>query len=642
MKKFLLSFLFFLFTCASVWGAITPSIEGTTLTLSGSGAMSSYGSTSNKSPWNGNTTITKIVVGSGITRIGANAFYGMTALTTIELPASLDSIATDAFKGCTATKSIKYASSPTNWAQVGIASAYAHPFGENGGSVTTATKNARAYYFYGNASSTSILVFEPGLTRIKPYTFCNANNTLTSCNIPGSVAKIGIYALNSEFSEVVVNRTTRPKCEGNSSVTFTDSGILYVPSGSKSSYDDKASDYWKDAMSYNNKGYSDIKEKALSGDCTMSSGSASWTLNTNGVLTITGHGVIADYAGSANYQWTYFRRLVHKAVIQNDEYGDLTSVGNALKWNWGISEVTINQTSIPTANILGGNSESYADLFNSRDNVVLKIKSASLADASASNLASDPWDNARLDIQLSDNLEIGDGANYSTILTNCSTYVEKPVTMQINRELANGIYNTFCSPVAISAAKIKEIWGNDTKLYEMSTSAGSGEENEVVMNFDDATEGIAAGVPYLIKPTNSDVTSFTIEGIAPSSVVSEPEEVSNTEITFHGTLAPREVTEDEITNKSFIILTGTVTEDGQLLTYANGGTLGGMRAYWIMDTPAGAPMRRPVLRIGQSTTAFETVSDEQLALNGKKILRNGQLFIVRGEKMYNMQGQLIK
>lgn len=74
--------------------------DGTTLTISGSGAMSNY--THGTAPWYGHRNeILQIVLSEGITDIGDWAFADCTAVSHINLPGSVQTIGEAAFYGCT-------------------------------------------------------------------------------------------------------------------------------------------------------------------------------------------------------------------------------------------------------------------------------------------------------------------------------------------------------------------------------------------------------------------------------------------------------------------------------------------------------------------------------------------------------------
>ena len=81
-------------TCGS---SLNWSFDGSTLTISGSGAMYDY-SESSKAPWDAfSVSIQKLILPEGMTRIGNRAFYGCTALVAVTVPGSVQEIGNAAF-----------------------------------------------------------------------------------------------------------------------------------------------------------------------------------------------------------------------------------------------------------------------------------------------------------------------------------------------------------------------------------------------------------------------------------------------------------------------------------------------------------------------------------------------------------------
>ncbi len=91
--------------------ALIPSSDGAgvswtfsdgTLMVTGSGPMDDYGSAADV-PWaEMSQSVTSVVVGEGITSIGANSFRGMASLASVSIPSSAAGIGDYAFAGCTA------------------------------------------------------------------------------------------------------------------------------------------------------------------------------------------------------------------------------------------------------------------------------------------------------------------------------------------------------------------------------------------------------------------------------------------------------------------------------------------------------------------------------------------------------------
>ena len=70
------------------------------LTISGSGVMSNYSSTSSAPWYKQRSMITSVTVSDGVTGVGAYAFYGLNRLMQATLPESVSSIENYVFRGC--------------------------------------------------------------------------------------------------------------------------------------------------------------------------------------------------------------------------------------------------------------------------------------------------------------------------------------------------------------------------------------------------------------------------------------------------------------------------------------------------------------------------------------------------------------
>ena len=75
-------------------GVINWKIDGTTLTISGKGAIPNH-DFMKALPWGYN--ITNVIIINGVTRIGDYAFYNSTNIASITIPDSVTSIGNDAF-----------------------------------------------------------------------------------------------------------------------------------------------------------------------------------------------------------------------------------------------------------------------------------------------------------------------------------------------------------------------------------------------------------------------------------------------------------------------------------------------------------------------------------------------------------------
>ncbi len=614
----------------NMWGSVNYSFNAdhTTLTVyGGDGITKDYTSSPSGGWFEYKTTVTTIIINEGVTTIGEYAFKGFDAVTTISIPVSLTTFKRYAFDNCEHITTIKYAGSPNQWANIDFANQTANPFGKLTGSTPDDVKNNRGFCFYGSNTKTNTLVFEPGITTIKQYAFINAHY-FTRADIPNSVSSIGNNSLKCLFSEVAVYRATALTL-GGAYISFTSSGTLYVPSGATSSYATN-SKYWKDTQTYNTEGYISISEQATSGTISDTYGAGiEWSLATNGTLTLnaTGANKAINFSGNSaysQYPWSNFRRLVNKVVIQ----GEISELSQTLTYLWGLSEITFDQTTIPEFTT-DKEKIAYGSLFNTRDNVKLNIKAASLSDASASNLGLDPWNNAKLTISLSDAAVYGD-EQANTLLTNIKTYVDEPFDLTVNRTLSTEYLNTFCSPVEIS--DISGTFGAGTYLYEFA--ATEVEDDTLRLNFTAASK-IEAGKPYLIQPAN--ITSLSFSDVDPSDIETEGGSVSKTHAIFYGTLVPTS-TEDYTESKNFIFLLAN-----NKLTYATEGTLKGLRAYFLLKDgyPASMLARRPVLNFDDEQTPT-AIDKTQTEVKAEKVMENGVMYIIKNGVKYSVMGERVK
>lgn len=403
-----------------VWGAVEYSWNYSTKTLTinkagalESGIMPNYDELSigNKTPWTSClSTVQKIILADGITYIGKHAFYGASNLAYITIPASVTSTHANAFNGsCSKVTTVYYKGSPSEWASINFGGAYGHPFG-------AITKGNGRMFFYEKATGKcdSIVVLLPTITEVNDYAFYNAK--IRELALPGTIETIGNYAFDCNISNsLTINRVTPPSV-GTNSFTFSTGGTryLYIRSDANTStttgykqtpwYDYSSSGNGATQIGYSSDGNSTYNAitggggtHIVSGNCgTPTSSSVHWTLSEDGTLTIQGNGSLASFSSlntaSNVLPWYRFRRLVYKVVVQGDENGDITSIENALQWNWAMTEVTISQNTIPTSSVIGGNSTTFGNMFNTRDNIKLIIRKVSEEDAELSN---DPWNNAR-------------------------------------------------------------------------------------------------------------------------------------------------------------------------------------------------------------------------------------------------------
>lgn len=645
-KTFLFSLLFSLYI-SNVWGTtwkkggVKIVSSSTTLTISAidpegagtRGVMDDYEdfdngslSSSVRRPATWSFSFTDIVIEEGVTTIGAHAFQSCTTIKNIKVPTSLTSFRSDAFKGCSGMEKIYYAGSPNQWAVIDFANQTAHPFGALSGSAS--------YYFYGiTTSATTTLAFFPPLTEIKPYTFqrCSIPSGLA---IPGTVATIGNQAFYGiacpqSSGEITINRKNAPTIGYAAFEGLSTNRNLHVPTDAT---DYPTSSGATTEIKYD--WYFTLVTHNTSGNTLGGKGAdVTWDLDENGILTLDASSPSAskileiDAANSTDMPWYRFRRLVHKIVIK----GEVTALNNLLHYHYGISEVYLSQATIPThsATYIAGTSYNY--LFNKTDKLVLRVRNASLGDA---ELSKTPWNDAtHWTIAEIETATIAEDSDNSDVLNDLSTKPSNAIfDVQLSRTLRNVSFNSFCSPVDMSAAEVTAIFGEGTEIYTLASSSYDPIANELALNLSENQTAIEAGKPYVIKPAN-DAPTITLTDVAPSTVATAAQTIETDVMDFHGLLNPYTLSSGD----KFLVVSAN-----NELNWTESGTLKGMRSYFTLKPGVPAQAMAAKARLVFADESPEAITNIEVEQPVQKIMRNGQLLIVRDGVTYNTMGQIVE
>lgn len=173
----------------NVTNTITATTQNGVLTFSGTGKLPDYDN-SNNVPWGGDTSITKIVIGNGITSIGKYNFVNLSSLKEVSLPNTITSIGEGAFYGCSSLTSFNIPSKVTEISNGAFAECYLL---EN-------------------------ITLNEGLKTIGDYAF--QNTAIKEITIPSTVTKIG-----TAFTLGVQDITEYKVASGNK-IFFTEGGAL--------------------------------------------------------------------------------------------------------------------------------------------------------------------------------------------------------------------------------------------------------------------------------------------------------------------------------------------------------------------------------------------------------------------------------
>lgn len=227
-------------------------------------------------------------------------------------------------------------------------------------------------------------------------------------------------------------------------------------------------------------------------------------------------------------------------------------------------------------------------------------------------------------------------ADPSASLTRLKSMAE-PVDITINRTLyRDGYFNTLCLPFDISAAQITEtdLAGAEIMAFTNAYISGTGDARTLDLRFTPVSS-MEAGMPYLVRfpNTGDQLNSLTFSGVTITKDPSDEETVvEGNSMNFVGILAPEHLNS---TNNLFL-------GDNDVLYWMHSGDetyLQGFRAYFTCDAGEQVSVPARIVTRGNIVTDIEEIPATQT--QSQKLMRNGQLFIIRDGKIYNVLGQTI-
>ena len=344
------------------------------LIISGTGEMTDYNSSSSVPWYSYRTSVQYVVIGNGVTSIGAEAFFYCTGLTSVEIPNSVTSIGAEAFFHCTGLTSVtipnsvtsignqafyyctcltsvtipnsvtsigKYAfgncssltsihvanNNPNYCSLDGVlfnkdkTTLVQYPGGKQGAYIipnSVTSIGAEAFYYCTGLTSVTI---PNSVTSIgaEAFTYCKG---LKSVTIGSGVASIGKYAFGncSSLTSITNYATTPQTISSNVFISVNISACtLYVPAGSLAAY--QTADVWKEFGTIQAIG-GDTPCTPISGTC---GGNLTWELSCDSVLTIRGTGAIANFNSTSDNPWYAYRNAIKSVIIENG----VTSIGKA-------------------------------------------------------------------------------------------------------------------------------------------------------------------------------------------------------------------------------------------------------------------------------------------------------------------------
>ena len=172
---------------------------------------------------------------------------------------------------------------------------------------------------------------------------------------------------------------------------------------------------------------------------------------------------------------------------------------------------------------------------------------------------------------------------------------------------------------------------------------GSG-QNLFINIYAENADHIDAGIPYLISFSSNqgDITNPIFP--AATCTATAPEGVTYNGVTFQGMFAPVHITSYEDNRTEDYLFLGT--NNRLLWPTNNGSSMRGFRAYFIIHrdyiSAAHAPRGSNARIVMRENTATGVESIQHSEVSVQKVIRDGQLIIIRNGVEYSADGQLIK
>ena len=217
---------------------------------------------------------------------------------------------------------------------------------------------------------------------------------------------------------------------------------------------------------------------------------------------------------------------------------------------------------------------------------------------------------------------------------------EQTINMIIKRPLLrNGDYCTLCLPFDLSAAQIADsecpLHGFVIKEFDKSTES-SGAVNIYLNQVTSIVAGKAYFVRYAGEASDEALTPLTFNGV--KIKVSTPVDVDvEDDCTPHGVFNPYPLAKDDV-NTLFL------SSNNTLYYPSANGTMNGFRAYIKVGGAMSAPIRNgAIIRIVEKENTATGVGEVQGDnVQCTKVLRDGQIIIIRDGKEYNVMGNQIR
>ena len=192
--------------------------------------------------------------------------------------------------------------------------------------------------------------------------------------------------------------------------------------------------------------------------------------------------------------------------------------------------------------------------------------------------------------------------------------------------VADGNYYTLCLPFDLSTEQVTAAFGT-CSLAKLVSSSLVGSEIQLTFDY---VNNIEAGVPYLFLP-EADIAESVFPGVTIDT--DAPTTINTPYFRMTGIYNPTSLTSEDY----------FLGADNYLVPVSGDNPLRPFRAYFTIvegtSAPAGAPAK--VVFNTHHATGMEEITNDKSPMT-KKIIRDGQLYILRNGVEYNAVGKIVK
>lgn len=229
--------------------------------------------------------------------------------------------------------------------------------------------------------------------------------------------------------------------------------------------------------------------------------------------------------------------------------------------------------------------------------------------------------------------------------TKAITQTDKEMTFRgvfVQRELDTESYSTICLPFHLESLEGTPYQGASVLEFTGAVPSDVKGDNRISLNFTEvefgAGKGMRAGVPYLIKLETAIAKGEEkiFNNVTCPPIGTQDQSVTYNGVTFHGLLNPTTFSKAEIQDKLFL------TADNRLVSLygQENFSINGLRGYFTVSGVA--QNAEFVLNLPEKVTTSIPMVNIADSLQVTKYLWNGQIYIQRGNEVYDLSGVRVK